>query len=140
VRKLLDNIADGFLEMDNALKKMNESIKSNLTQANVKRLLSETIPLLRTQLKEIKLNMAAFDLAVNAQQVKIIEEAEKRSVMESKASYIDTADGLLKNKSQLEAALNPPSVLTPSLKDLIELINEWEFLLRKHIQTVDKII
>lgn len=140
MRKLLDNIADGFIEMDNTLKKMNASMENNLTQENVKQLLSEAIPVLCAQLKEIKLNMAAFDLAVNAKRIGEFEEPERQSIIKSRASYIETADGLQRNKSQLETAINHPSVLTSSFQDLVGVIDEWEFMLLKHIETVDKLI
>ena len=130
---LLTNIEHEFLEIDKALKAFNNDIKSNLTESFIIQRLSQLNPEISERLKEVKLNMAAFDMAIKIQNLDTSDAENRKQIKAARTVLDDTLTRLTQSKNQLQRLCQSPSAINSALQILLENIKEWEFLLSKHL-------
>lgn len=137
---LLNNIDREFLRIDKALNAFNSDIKSSLAESFIFQKLNQLNSEISERLKEVKLNMAALEIAIKIQNLDTFDEGSKEKIKDAKTVVEDTLARLIQSKHQLEKLSNSPSSLSSALQALLQNIKEFEFLLTKHLQQYDLIM
>ncbi|MET0015731.1 hypothetical protein [Oscillibacter sp.] len=136
---LLNNIEKEFLEIDAALKMFNKDIAETHTQANIISTLPSLNILLTRKLHEIKINLAAFDIALQTQKIIKNNNSDVVAIEKSRVVVENTLTGLNKNIEQLKS-VEKSSLLGSGIADLLKNTEEWKFLLEKHLDQCEAIL
>ncbi len=137
--KILNNIEEKFLGMDEALKIFNKDIAAMPTQQNIISKLPSLNILLSQKLSEIKIDLSDFDIALQTQKIAKDTDSDIANIEKSKIVVEDTITGLIKNINQLKIS-QKNSPLGVGITELLKNTEEWKFLLEKHLEQYNTIL
>lgn len=138
--KLLDNIQKAFLDIDSALKVFNQDIATNLTQANIVSKLPSLNTLISEKLNEVKVNMAAFEIALKTQKIEELDVDSRTKIQQAKIVLESTHSRLAENIEQLEGVRKSSPTFGVALVDLLKNMEDWKFLLAKHLEQYEMVL
>lgn len=136
---LLNNIEEDFFKIDKAFKIFNDEVKALPTQANIIKKLPTLNDSISQYLRNIKINMAAFDFALKTQEIVKTNHSDITAIEESKVIVENTLVGLIKNIEQLKKA-EKTTPLNTGIIALVKNTEEWKFLLEKHLEQYEVIL